>query len=169
MQERSTRGEARPDVIEEADIPTAPRAGRWFFAALGCLFVGIGVIGVVLPILPTTPFMLLAAACFARGSRRLHAWLLGTRLFGPTIRAWQETRTVPLHAKVLAITLLVLLLGSSIVFFVGDPRWQAVLALIGLGVIYVLLRLPTRTPDPQLTGNALIQRDPRRVSRLTDS
>ena len=116
---------------------------RGMFFCLGCLFVGLGGIGVVLPLVPTTPFLLLAAACFARSSRRFYDWLLGNRVFGPTIRQWQESRSVALRTKVVAIALLVLTLGSSVVFFV--PLWpvKGVLVAIGVWVIWFLVRLPT--------------------------
>ncbi len=129
-------------------LPTdrAASARRWLFASLGCVFVAVGIVGVVVPLLPTTPFMLLAAACFARGSRRLYAWLLGTRLFGPTITAWYETHTIPCGAKALAIALIIILLGSTIVLFVSNAVVRVALALIGLGVIVYLLRIPTRPP-----------------------
>ena len=129
-------------VTDESTIQN--RARRWAFTVLGCLFVGLGVIGVVVPVLPTTPFILLAAACFARGSRRLHAWLLGTRLFGPMIRAWQETRSIPIRAKITAISLIVLLMGTTMIFFVAHPALRLSLAAIGFGVIVYLLRVPTR-------------------------
>ena len=131
-------------------LPTdrAASARRWLFASLGCVFVAVGIVGVVVPLLPTTPFMLLAAACFARGSRRLHAWLLGTRLFGPTITAWYETHTIPRGAKAMAIALIIVLLGSTIVLFVSTAIVRVALALIGLGVIVYLLRIPTRPASP---------------------
>ena len=62
--------------------------------ALGFLFVGIGAVGIVLPVLPTTPFLLLAAGCFAQSSERWHAWLINTRLFGGLIRDWEEHRCI---------------------------------------------------------------------------
>ncbi len=131
-------------------LPTdrAASARRWLFSSLGCVFVAVGIVGVAVPLLPTTPFMLLAAACFARGSRRLYAWLLGTRLFGPTITAWYETHTIPRGAKAMAIALIILLLGSTIVLFVSNALVRVALALIGLGVIVYLLRIPTRLASP---------------------
>ena len=85
-----------------------------------------------------------AAACFARGSRRLHARLLNSRLFGPTIRAWQETRSIPLGAKVTAIVLIVAAFTSTIVFAVSHPAFRIGLAVLGLGLITYLWRIPTR-------------------------
>jgi uncharacterized membrane protein YbaN (DUF454 family) len=122
----------------------ASRPRRWILNAAGCLLVGIGAIGVVVPLLPTTPFMLLAAACFARGSRRLHAWLLGSRVFGPTIRAWYETRSIPLRTKILAIALVVAFIGASIVLVVSHPAARIGLAVIAAGIIVCLLRIPSR-------------------------
>ena len=77
----------------------ASPAVRALLIALGWIFVVIGLIGVVLPLLPTTPFLILAAACFARGSERFYRWLLSSRLFGPVIREWRQTRSVPPRAK----------------------------------------------------------------------
>ena len=74
--------------------------GLWLTA--GMLFLGLGLLGVLLPILPTTPFLLLAAWCFARSSPRLHGWLLGHRLFGPPIRNWEENGAISRPAKRLA-------------------------------------------------------------------
>ena len=120
---------------------------RGVFLCLGCLFVVFGGIGVVLPLVPTTPFLLLAAACFARSSKRFYDWLLGNRVFGPTIRDWQESGSVALRTKVVAIVLLFLTLGSSVVFFV--PLWpvKGMLVAIGVWVIWFLARLPTAASD----------------------
>ena len=116
---------------------------RVLFFCLGCLFVGLGAIGVLLPLIPTTPFLLLAAACYARSSKRFYDWLLANRIFGPTIRQWQESGSVAFKTKVVAIVLLVMTLGSSVVFFV--PLWpvKGLLVAIGAWVIYFLVRLPT--------------------------
>ena len=68
---------------------------RAFFFAAGVLSLALGVVGVFLPVLPTAPLVLLAAACFARSYRPFHEWMLGHRLFGPALRHWQEHRTIP--------------------------------------------------------------------------
>ena len=120
-----------------------PRWMRVMFFCLGSIFVGLGAIGVVLPLVPTTPFLLLAAACYARSSKRFYDWLLGNKVFGPTIRQWQENRSVALRTKVVAIVMLMITLGSSIIFFV--PLWpvKILLAAIGIWVVQFLIRLPT--------------------------
>lgn len=72
-----------------------------YFAA-GSLLVAVGFVGAFLPLLPTTPFLILAAACFARSSPRLEAWLLNHRQFGPALRAWREHGAISIKAKLLA-------------------------------------------------------------------
>ena len=112
----------------------------------------MGAVGVILPLIPTTPFLLLAAACYARSSKRFYDWLLANRIFGLTIRHWQEFGSVALRTKVVAITLLVLTLGSSVVFFV--PLWPVKMLLVAIGawVVYFLVRLPT---EPSLPKSAM--------------
>ena len=117
---------------------------RGVLLAAGMLFVALGVIGVFVPLLPTTPFMLLAAACFARSSRRFHDWLLANRTFGPLIYEWRRYRSIPYRTKIMAIALMACTLLASIVFFV-KPAWLRVaLALFGLALAVWLYRIPSR-------------------------
>ncbi len=137
--ERHQDAAAREDVREHA----SPWV-RGALIAAGLLFVGLGVIGVFVPLLPTTPFMLLAAACFARSSRRFHDWLLANRTFGPLIYEWRRYRSIPLRTKIMAIALMAFTLGASIVFFI-KPLWLRIaLALFGLGLALWLYRIPSR-------------------------
>lgn len=82
------------------------RALNLVLKAAGLLFVGLGLAGVILPLLPTTPFLLLAAGCFARSSPAFHDWLLNHRLLGPYIRDWDRDRSIPLAAKLTAVTMM---------------------------------------------------------------
>jgi uncharacterized membrane protein YbaN (DUF454 family) len=80
------------------------------YVAAGCIAVAVAVAGIPLPLLPTTPFLLLAAFCFARGSRRWHDWLVGHRVFGPYIAAFREKRGLTLEQKLkIALTVTVTL------------------------------------------------------------
>ena len=117
---------------------------RIFFVVLGTLFVALGVAGAVLPLLPTTPFMLLAAACYARASTRFYNWLLNNPLFGPTVLEWRRHRSLPWRVKVTAIALMALTLSVSIVFFVPQAELQAALAVFGLLLAAYLYRIPSR-------------------------
>ncbi|MFO7542186.1 MAG: YbaN family protein [Thiobacillus sp.] len=114
------------------------------FAGLGALFVALGVLGLFLPVLPTTPFMLLATACFARSSRRIHRWLLNHPRFGPILHEWQAHRSMPYRAKRTALLLIALSFSVSIVFFV--PGWPAKVAM-GVGGLILGIwigRIPSR-------------------------
>lgn len=113
---------------------------RGLWLALGGLFLGLGLLGVVLPVLPTTPFLLLAAGCFARSSPRLHGWLLGHPVFGPPIRNWEENGAISRKAKRLAVGSMAAVLVLSVVFGLA---WKVLLAqglLIAVGSAFVLTR-----------------------------
>ncbi len=117
---------------------------RWVLLALGWIFVGLAVAGVALPILPTTPFLLVAAACFARSSEGFYDWLVTNRIFGPLIRDWQSHRAIRKRPRWTGIVSIVVVLGSSVVFF-AEATWLRVLLLAtGVALVTFLYRLPAR-------------------------
>ena len=120
------------------------RAVRVLLRITGALALAVGVIGVVVPVLPTTPFVLLSAFCFARASPSLHGWLLRTRLFGPLIREWHRHRAIPWRTKLVAIAMMTATLSVSIVFFVRPLAAQLGLAALGIVLVAVLYRIPSR-------------------------
>lgn len=117
---------------------------RVLLVIAGSVFVALGVIGAFLPVLPTTPFLLLAAACYARASTRFYNVLLNSRSFGPAILEWQRHRSIPWRTKLWSIALMTATLSSSIIFFVRDPRIQISLAVLGLLLAIRLYRIPSR-------------------------
>jgi uncharacterized membrane protein YbaN (DUF454 family) len=119
---------------------------RGLLWAAGTVSLVLGLIGVLLPGLPTTPFVLLAAACYARASPRLHRWMLEHRWIGPMLRAWERDRSLTRRTKTLAVGSMLLMVSFSIWSFQG--RWiaQAVLVLLGVVGAWVVLRIPTRRP-----------------------
>lgn len=137
------------DPNSRVDRPAAIRAGRHarpiraLFVVLGTVFLGLGAIGLVLPVLPTTPFVLLAAACYLRASERLHGWLVHSRTFGPTIVAWQEHGAIPPRAKAIAIALITLTFGLSIAIAVEPPWMRLGLAAVGVVLVVWLARRPS--------------------------
>ena len=132
-------------VVQDRSAP-APSAHarpvRALFAVLGTLFLALGAVGVVIPVLPTTPFVLLAAACYLRASGRLHGRLLRSRTFGPTIVAWQEHGAIPPRAKAIAIALIALTFGVSVLFVVEPPLMRAGLAALGIVLVAWLALRP---------------------------
>jgi uncharacterized membrane protein YbaN (DUF454 family) len=111
----------------------------------GTLCVGLGVLGMFLPVLPTTPFLLLAAICYARGSERFYRWLLTNRWFGEYIRNYREARGIPPRQKLLTLT--ALWLTILVTAHVAITSWPGRLVLIGIaaGVTVYLLRAKTRS------------------------
>jgi uncharacterized protein len=110
----------------------------------GTFFLALGAIGIFLPILPTTPFLLLSAACYLRSSERMHKWLLNNRWFGKYIRNYQEGKGIPLKTKILAMTVIwVAILYSAFIVLDEILIVQIALLTIALGVSVHLVRLPT--------------------------
>ena len=111
---------------------------------IGLIAVVLAILGVFLPLLPTTPFLLLASACFARGSDRLHGWLLNNKLFGSAIRDFEQGKGMPRKAKIMAVALLWASLAFS-VFKASSVIVIALLVCVGIGVTtYLLAFVPTR-------------------------
>jgi hypothetical protein len=110
------------------------------FRALGLLFLGLGIVGVFLPLLPATPFVLLAAACFARSSEKWHRWILANNTFGPMIRNWEQNRCISLRVKAIAIASMVFVGGYSIFFAVESNALKIAGAVfVTLGLITVIM------------------------------
>lgn len=119
---------------------------RWCLIVLGVLFAALGTVGAFLPVLPTTPFLLLAAACFVRSSPALHQRLVANRMFGPYIVQWQLDRTIPREAKRKAFGLVVVSFALSIALV--DAMWlRGTLAALAVALVGFLAWLPTTETD----------------------
>jgi uncharacterized protein len=126
--------------------PHRSRLVRGLLIVAGTILVGIGIAGMFLPLLPTTIFLLGAAACYARASERFYNRLLSNRLCGPFIREWREHRTVPRRARLTALLLIVATFSTSIAVFVPGILWRVIVAAVGVGVFTIVWRLPVREP-----------------------
>ncbi|MFI3305057.1 MAG: YbaN family protein [Rikenellaceae bacterium] len=114
---------------------------------LGCISLLLGAVGLVVPLLPTTPFVLLSAALFFRSSPRLYTWLIESPRLGKYIRNYRENKEIPIKAKVTSITLLWLSIGYCILVVAQGKLWlQATLLAIAIGVTLHLLSLGTTPP-----------------------
>lgn len=124
--------------------PSSSRTVRWLLWLAGTVSLALGLIGVVLPGLPTTPFVLLAAACYAKASPRLHGWLLNHRFLGPMVRDWEQHRSLTRRTKTVAIGSMVVMVGLSAWGFRHQP-WvlAALLVAAAIGLI-VVMRIPSR-------------------------
>jgi uncharacterized membrane protein YbaN (DUF454 family) len=118
---------------------------RCFLIGTGFLSLGLGVVGVFLPVLPTTPFLLLSAWCFLRSSKRLYRWITGHRLFGPYIVNYLRYRAVTVKAKLLSIVLLWVVILSTVVFAVEAFWLRLLLTAIAVAVSVHLATMRTLT------------------------
>lgn len=119
---------------------------KWLFISIGVLSAGLGIAGIVLPLLPTTPFLLLAAACFIRSSNRLYLWLITHKWFGPFIKNYREHNAITKGTKVAILLLLWSTLCYSAIWVISTLSIRILLFFVGLGVtLHVLsLKAPPR-------------------------
>ena len=115
---------------------------------LGSLSLGIGVLGIFVPGLPTTPFLLLSAGLYIRGSRRMHRWLVNNRILGGYIQRFSFKRGIPLKTKIRSIILMWTMISGSCIFWVKDPVAIVIIVLAGVtGTVVMGFVLPTsKTP-----------------------
>ena len=116
---------------------------RILFISLGTIFLGIGSIGAILPILPTTPFLLLSAACYIRGSPRIYQWLISNRVFGEFIGNYVKGKGIKRRQKWIAICSTWLMISVTIIFFLDEVLLRILLLVIAGAVSAHILSLPT--------------------------
>lgn len=135
-----------PDASNRPPLIQGARGAA--YVALGCIFVGLGALGAVLPVLPTTPFLLLASFFFIRSSPRLNDRLMRSPFFGPFLRDWHHHRGVRPRVKVTAVVMVLVAITASISF--GNLSWPVLALLLVLGAvgITVVLRLPVIRDKP---------------------
>jgi len=124
--------------------PHGSRLVRGLLWLAGSVSLVLGIIGIVLPGLPTTPFILLAAACYAKASPRLHTWLLNHRLTGPLLRDWERDRSLTRRNKAVAVVSMAVMVSVSVWSFRGRVAVQLVLLATAAIGAWVVLRIPTR-------------------------
>ncbi|WP_313438333.1 YbaN family protein [Novosphingobium sp.] len=137
-----------PEVAEAEQAPDLLKRGRMARSAwlvLGLMLVAVGFVGIFVPLLPTTDFMLLALPCFARSSPRLEAWLLNHPRFGPSLRAWRRDRAVPRHAKIAAC--IGMTLGFALFWFHVHPRPLTATAICAFMLFWAVWIF--RRPEPE--------------------
>ncbi len=122
---------------------TTRNLSRWVLIIIGSFFTGLGILGIFLPLLPTTPFLLLAAACYIRSSERFYNWLINNKWLGNYIKNYLEGKGVSLKVKVLSISLLWITIGYSVVFVVNIFPIRVILILIAIGVTIHILSIRT--------------------------
>ena len=117
---------------------------RWLLVGVGVVSVSLGTLGIFVPLLPTTPFLLLAAACFVRSSDRLHNWLLNHRVYGPVIRGYREHKALPASSKVTILVFTWAAILSSVLILAHPFRF--VLLAPAIGATWLMVRMPTLDP-----------------------
>jgi len=125
------------------DITTSRKIKNALWVTFGTIFLGLGIIGIVLPLLPTTPFLLLTAWCYYNGSPKLHEWLINHKWFGDYIKNFQEKKGIPRKAKIISIAMLWITIGFSMVFIVDYLLLHIVLAGIAVAVTVYILSFKT--------------------------
>lgn len=124
------------------------KLSRPLFLVSGCIALSLGIIGIFLPLLPTTPFVILAAYCFSKGSKSLHQWLLNDRLFGSIIKNWEQHGVIRPHVKIISALVMIGTLSYPVFFLDFHPLIKGSAITVCLVVILFLLTRPSRPRTP---------------------
>ena len=117
------------------------------YILIGAVSLALGIIGIFVPLLPTTPFLLLSAACWLRGSRKLYDWLLNQKCLGPYIRNFYEYKAIPLHAKIISVSLVWITLLNCAIWIVKPILLKVLLISIAVAVSWHILSYKTMTKE----------------------
>ncbi len=129
---------------------TAPKTRPWMkplYMLLGVSALAVGIVGIVLPLVPTTGPLILAAFAFSRSSERMHDWLVNHRLFGRFIADFRAGRGIPRKTKIIAVVAMTAAFTYSIGWVIGPALLQVLMAAIGVWAVWYVLHLPTVRPE----------------------
>lgn len=122
------------------------KLSRTLWTAAGTIFLSLGAVGIVIPLLPTTPFLLLAAACYARGSERMYNWMMTNKYFGKYLCDYREGRGIPLRVKTSALAFLWVVIGISAILATHNLAIRIALLVVGLAVSVHVLSIKPKRP-----------------------
>ena len=129
----------------ETDLPVVRSlVARSLFVVLGLVFLGIGILGYIVPGLPGTMFLLIAAWLFSMSNPRLYRWMMSNRWFGGTLSDYRAGLGIPRKIKIIAVTAITVSVSTSVVFALDEPWVEVGLVALGLYGIYFVLSQPTR-------------------------
>ena len=130
------------------------KAKKYFYITLGFLALGIGLIGVILPILPTTPFLLVTSFCFARGSERFHTWFTNSNIYKKHLESFVKERAMTLKQKVVLLSFVNFMLAFPLILVDVLPMRITIIVLIIIKLYYFIFRVKTITPEEKLAMEA---------------
>ncbi|MDH4122691.1 MAG: YbaN family protein [Thermoplasmata archaeon] len=117
---------------------------RFFWVSAGTFFLALGIVGILLPVLPTTPFLLLAAACYLKGSKRMYKWLLTNKLFGRYLSDYREKRGLSVRAKIVTIVFLWTAISATAFLAIDDFIIRIILFIVAIAVTLHILTIKTK-------------------------
>lgn len=123
------------------------KAKKYFYITLGFIALGLGLIGVILPILPTTPFLLVTSFCFAKGSKRFHTWFTNTNIYKKHLESFVEERAMTLKQKVVLLSFVNFMLAFPLILVDVLPMRITIIVLIIIKLYYFIFRVKTITPE----------------------
>ena len=126
------------------------KAKKYFYITLGFIALGLGLIGVILPILPTTPFLLVTSFCFAKGSERFHTWFTNTNIYKKHLESFVKERAMTLKQKVVLLSFVNFMLAFPLILVDVLPMRITIIVLIIIKLYYFIFKVKTITPEEKI-------------------